>query len=63
LLVTANVVPSSPIFVALLMEAIRSSESPVLKKATRHHIPEDGILQSKATFWSTDSIMGSLALQ
>jgi hypothetical protein len=39
--VTANVVPSSPILVTLMMEAICSSESLVL---TRRNIPEDGIL-------------------
>jgi hypothetical protein len=28
-----------------MMEAILSSETPVLKRATGRHIPEDGILQ------------------
>jgi hypothetical protein len=37
-LVTANVVPSSPILVILIM-AIRSSEMSVLRRATRRHIP------------------------
>jgi hypothetical protein len=34
-LVTASVVPSSPIFVALMKEALSSSETSVLTRATR----------------------------
>jgi hypothetical protein len=45
LLVTANAVPSFLIFIALVMEAIRSSRTSVLTRATLCNIPEDGIFQ------------------
>jgi hypothetical protein len=45
LLVTVNVVPSSPIHVTLMMVALGSSEMLVLKRATRRNIPEDGIFK------------------
>jgi hypothetical protein len=38
LLVTANV-PNSPILVTLMMEALSSSETSVLSRATWHNIP------------------------
>jgi hypothetical protein len=45
-LVTANVFPSSPILVTLIMEMIRSSETWAHTRVTRRNIPEDGILHS-----------------
>jgi hypothetical protein len=61
LLVTANV-PSSPILVILSVKAmIRSSESSVLTRTTRRHIPQDSILHTGRQITSSSlACVGSL---
>jgi hypothetical protein len=50
LLVSANIVPFSPIPVTLIMEAIHSSETSVPTGTTRHHMPEDDILRTELNY-------------
>jgi hypothetical protein len=46
LLLTADVLPTSPILVTLVMEALSFSQTSNLIRVTRRNIPEDGILPS-----------------
>jgi hypothetical protein len=46
LLVTTDVVPSSLMLSTAMMDEVRSSVTSFLTRATRRHIPEDGILHS-----------------
>jgi hypothetical protein len=55
---TDNDVPTSRILTTLKMEAIRSSETTVLTRSTRRHIPEKGILHS----YRSENVISYIAL-
>jgi hypothetical protein len=46
LLVSANVIPSPPILVTLMVEALRSSETSFLRRAIWLNVPEDAAVET-----------------
>jgi hypothetical protein len=62
LLVTANFVSNSLILSTLMMDALRFSVMSVLTRASRRHIPEDGIiLTGRMLLWGCSLVSVELA--
>jgi hypothetical protein len=55
MLVSANIVPRSPILETQMMKVIHSSETSVLTRATRHYIPAGSFLPSQDVITNLDS--------